>query len=137
MRFTLKHLPVYGTNYANVIWQWTKSVSPWPICIKQHNWGLPWAHIQYGHKGPVLRTRCIETGRVRIQIPFNSIQFNVYDMNKFKAEDTLTIYLHLLPRLRWDGTLPHLHKTSWHHYELITETNYNNSLYDMESRQAN
>lgn len=33
-------------------------------------------------------------------------------MNKFKAEDTLMIYLHLLPRLKWDGTLPHLHKTS-------------------------
>jgi hypothetical protein len=31
-----------------------------------------------GHKGPVLRPRCIRPGRARTQIPFNSMQIAIF-----------------------------------------------------------
>jgi hypothetical protein len=49
-----------------------------------------------GHKGPVLRPRCIRPRRARTQIPFNSIQFKSYETMVMynNVSDTMNLQQH-------------------------------------------
>jgi hypothetical protein len=75
-----------------------------------------------GHKGPVLRSRCIGPGRARTQISFNSIQFKLYQRRiQFVLSSVVII-------ITWDTAAGHemtwlwherIQKLSWSHRRLL------------------